>query len=626
MKKILGLLDLVATTALAYTGSQQIDSADIQPKASSSRNYVLNQSALINTAGSSSSGATLVRDTTTANIDGIASWGCDGAAQNNYCEWTVGTVYAPDTSGNCQFSGSYFGDARLYDFQVLDGSANVLASTAVGSGSGLSNVTAYTPFTINYPCGASGARKVRLTQTQSGNGALVNVGRLYYGAATNIGSVAQAQMVGVSYFANTASCTWSRTNTALGAFGTTSDCPGPTIEQSYIGSWQTTDADLPRQTINNLPPGIYEVTVTGIGNVTGGTGTTAFAVSDGTSTRGQNIGAAASADVGGTIAVTAVFSYADAGTRTFELFGAASANTVQTLSNTASLPRLQFAIKRFPSASEIYVRPDQTGITPWVAYTPTFGAGFGTVTSPSFFSRRVGDSLEIVGKWTNGTVASSAATITVGFGGANANVTIDTSKVPPAGILGTAQTSLASTTYFNVFPIAPAADGTSFAFSVQNSTNAYGAGPRNGDVFSASSSTNSVHLMVPIVGWSYTQPAPLLVGSVTSNSSGLERIERATITPTDGSTCTITSQSGSWISSTTPTAAGDCTLNVVSGLWSSSPACTLTVTVNDPATIGVAKFLTKSTTAMRFQTVYQNGSTTTQTFLGPTDIICMGPR
>lgn len=73
----------------------------------------------------------------------------------------------------------------------------------------------------------------------------------------------------------------------------------------------------------------------------------------------------------------------------------------------------------------------------------------------------------------------------------------------------------------------------------------------------------------------YSTNAPNLVGSVTSNTSGSERIERATIT-NNGSTCAVTSQSGSWISSVSRPGSGQCTLTITTGMFSSAPTCTLT--------------------------------------------------
>lgn len=158
------------------------------------------------------------------------------------------------------------------------------------------------------------------------------------------------------------------------------------------------------------------------------------------------------------------------------------------------------------NVDDFYLGPQPTSsgaaMSDWVSYTPTFGAGFGTAASVSFQSRRVGDSLEILGKWTNGTVAASAATITIGYNGANGNVIIDTGKVPTSGIIGTMQGSLTSTTQFGVYPIAPASNLTTIAFTVQNSTTGFGSGAQNGNIIGASASQNSLHVLVPIVGWS----------------------------------------------------------------------------------------------------------------------------
>jgi hypothetical protein len=66
--------------------------------------------------------------------------------------------------------------------------------------------------------------------------------------------------------------------------------------------------------------------------------------------------------------------------------------------------------------------------TDWVAYTPTF-TSFGTVASVSFFSRRDGPNLEILGKVTTGTMAAPEARITMGFNGTDGNVLADATVI-----------------------------------------------------------------------------------------------------------------------------------------------------------------------------------------------------
>jgi len=60
----------------------------------------------------------------------------------------------------------------------------------------------------------------------------------------------------------------------------------------------------------------------------------------------------------------------------------------------------------------------------WTAYTPTFGAGFGTVSVQEFYWRRDGDSILIRGSWTNGTVSASVGTVSLPSGLTSATTTL----------------------------------------------------------------------------------------------------------------------------------------------------------------------------------------------------------
>jgi hypothetical protein len=61
-------------------------------------------------------------------------------------------------------------------------------------------------------------------------------------------------------------------------------------------------------------------------------------------------------------------------------------------------------------------------VTDWVAYTPTF-TGFGTVSDVQIYSKRIGDTLFIRGRFQGGTTTATEARITLGYNGTNANVT-----------------------------------------------------------------------------------------------------------------------------------------------------------------------------------------------------------
>lgn len=121
--------------------------------------------------------------------------------------------------------------------------------------------------------------------------------------------------------------------------------------------------------------------------------------------------------------------------------------------------------------------------------------------------------------------------------------------------------------------------------------------------------------------------APLLVGSVTSNSTGMERIERVKVgtTACSSSPCTIASQSGSWVSSVTRTGTGAYTLNIASGIFSATPTCHCTSNAYASANTvcsGPTSGGTPSATRWDFNTIDLANAATDSGF----EIICMGPR
>jgi len=140
-----------------------------------------------------------------------------------------------------------------------------------------------------------------------------------------------------------------------------------------------------------------------------------------------------------------------------------------------------------------------------------------------------------------------------------------------------------------------------------------------GTSFSASGRDFSFSARIPIQGWSSNQRAPTLVGSVTSNSTGAERMERLVVA--NSGTPTITSQSGSWVSSLTDNGAGDVTANI-SG-FSAAPTCNATRNASGGGFSVLCAINTVSTTAIRVQC--SNLTTATLTDVG-FDLICIGPR
>lgn len=140
-------------------------------------------------------------------------------------------------------------------------------------------------------------------------------------------------------------------------------------------------------------------------------------------------------------------------------------------------------------------------ITDWKIYTPTF-TGFGSAPAPNFFSRRLGDSLEVIGSVSAGTPTAVTAVMTLGYNGVNSNVSVDYGKIGGADLAGDCgSASGSSTTFFRCAVLTSGSAGT-VQFGKQTSTVALFSGYALGSDIAQSAQSFHVHFIVPIVGWS----------------------------------------------------------------------------------------------------------------------------
>lgn len=146
------------------------------------------------------------------------------------------------------------------------------------------------------------------------------------------------------------------------------------------------------------------------------------------------------------------------------------------------------------------IAPSGPAMTDWITYTPTFN-GLGTVTSINFFSRRVGDTLQVQGKFVTGTTTASLATVSLGFDGVSGNVSLDTTKVGDQTLIGHMSSTATGSTEFTWEVIANGTTPTTVYITDQTSTTA-GLSPGNGNVLFGSTTPYSFFCQVPIVGWS----------------------------------------------------------------------------------------------------------------------------
>ena len=173
----------------------------------------------------------------------------------------------------------------------------------------------------------------------------------YVGKSFSLSNLNQSSLVASGYFAATSSCTLTRTNTALGATGTTAACPGATVETNNgPGTLQTTDYDLLKFTINSLPAGTYEVCMGGTAFIGTSSQEGGIAISDGTTTSGGK-GHEWSTS-GGPWDTCGVFIYTTTANQSWQPFFSSAANQI-TVVNNGTNEQTYFTVKRFPTASDL---------------------------------------------------------------------------------------------------------------------------------------------------------------------------------------------------------------------------------------------------------------------------------
>jgi hypothetical protein len=268
----------------------------------------------------------------------------------------------------------------------------------------------------------------------------------FVGAVDLKQDVDQSRIAGASYFAGAASCTWTRTNTAIGAFTATAACPGPTIEDGSMGTWQTTDSDLPRQTITNLPKGKFKATFY-VSQYNASSSLSSMAISDGTTVCKEVAATAGSSQ--GSVTVSCVFNYTSAGDRSFELYGASGVSTITIDNrNAASInSQTKFILEYFGSGSTYSSNNANYSRT---SFVPVF-QGITTSATDCYHSRD-GQFLDVDCKVTVAT--SSAVELRIGLpivSGTQLN-SATSSGTRIAGHLTTSEASSATVNYLLIDP------------------------------------------------------------------------------------------------------------------------------------------------------------------------------
>lgn len=628
MKRILLLsLMLLGWTSEAQVSLNRSNSSHVFPGLYTYKNYITNPSAWHNaTVGTATSSAAIARDTDAADaLDGKASFTCDTSAQNGYCEWTTENISQGDLSGNCAATALVKGDGSLYRLQAHDGTNLLAQSPVIGSQSD------WTEVVVNYPCGST--RRVRLTQTEAGTSPVLNIGRVFWGKAPNLsGSAIVSNWQ--SYTPTTGGTTGFGTITSGSGFWRQ---VGDSIEIQATFTAGTVAAatgaiSIPSQfTIASSRLSISANTTAAAGAKVG-----EYTVNAGTNAKGALVTAPGtstslvyfapvtaigtthlipSSGISGDVGVTGSVIAVKFTVPVNELLGSQSAI------NSNSLPNWG------------YVRTAGTSLCSWSRNSNASFANFTADTDcpvPSLAGAATAPATKVPGMTISlpagryrftamssfkSVTASTACSWRVSDGTNNSTVAVTETD---------AQAAVSSPALVMYMDLSSAVTGSTFQIQ---GTGTYSAATCNID----SDITGLREFSMLVEPVDRVGVAPLLVGSVTSNSAGLERIERAVVTPTNGSTCTVNSQSGSFIASTTPSATGDCTLTF-SVPFISQPSCVVTaIDPNNPGVVAkAARIASLSTSSLRFlveqidETVAFASSISLQPF--QTNIICIGPK
>lgn len=327
----------------------------------------------------------------------------------------------------------------------------------------------------------------------------VYVDDAFVGAVDLKQDVDQSRIAGAAYFAGTASCLWARTSTTMGPFTATAACPGPTIEQSSMGSWQTTDSDLPRVTINNLPAGKYKATFL-VPFYMGAQVLANMAIFDGATTC-QSVGASSST-INTTISISCIFDYISSGNRNFEIYASSSSSSTNIDNRLVTVPsQTKFILEYFGSGSVYSSTNADTGWTD-CGHTASDFIGFGTVASIQTQCKRSGDELLMRGRFT----ATTAPTATEARVALKLSGTTLTSKnstsIATVQHIGDYYRSGAATSHGGAVLIEPSVGYVTFTDSGVFSNATVGAITKaNGSSIIGAGESISINARIPINDW-----------------------------------------------------------------------------------------------------------------------------
>jgi hypothetical protein len=594
------------TTALLETGN---------------KNTLINPNASGGTAGYSASGGSF----TTGGSGNATYFSFDSGSAGEVVSSGYQTITSGDPwSGRNGIVSADFKCASgtcTHKLQVYDGT-NILAEKSI-----VSSTSQFIRTSLNFIYPASGTVRWQVASVASNEPAVYwRDGFRGLAEGFNVADISQASLFGAGVWAATSNCEWSVTSSSFSSFSADTDCPNPSTKGVAVAA----GTKIPALHFSSLPEGEYLIVAQGKFLTNGGNQTNrAWRFTDGTNVSTPNVFdnsvSASFGSISGHLSVGAALSNVDLQVQA--KFPSTDSGRIN-----AEVEDFAIYVYRFPTASQQAYKPDQTPAS-WSGYhdgdcdwsgtssTYTDPAPDSTCTFTQNQSRNFSvSSYASGGDNLPGIVFSPPKTgrYLICVSGNQ----YDSSSSAIYSLQLTDGTNQISTYSMNQPNVANFATGYSTcgiwdASSISSATIKLQYKTNNG-TYHIGGQGAGYHA----VEWMITQidaanSTPYLVGTVTSNTLGQERIERARIT--NGGSCAVSSQSGTWISSISRPGSGQCTLTIAAGIFSGSPEC--------QCSAGNTSFSCvpdlSTTSATNVAIITRNSGTLADTDIS---ISCVGPR
>lgn len=473
--------------------------------------------------------------------------------------------------GNCAAAIYYLysGAAGDYSLRALDGSANVLNTLSLQA-----NTNGSIPAVITFPCGTSAASTLKIQIVSN-----VSSPSTIYSDNWHLGSlgtqqVSQSKLIGQVKITG-CSAAWTTTSSTLAAFSAVSGCT-----YAATGSASAPSTNVPGITFSSLPPGTYTLTYSGLvqtGSSSSQYGELQFW--DGTNTANELSNFSHNSGNFPGFQQTITYSTAQSNV-TLSIRGMTSNGTTNmSLYGQTSFPGV-ISVYYSPSASQTALAFDQAAAS-WSGTSSLSGTTASS--SPADPGSVTGSIFPGASRNMTCTAASSLAGITCtlpkagmyevcynGIVSLSSGSTVNTAAYLADGannqLTGQAEATLSAGQVQSVSGcanyLATAVGSATFKMRVwiTSGTNTIIAAPRTFSVKQLDAG----------------QAAPYGVGYLTSSSGGTSRTDTFAVSGSacTASPCTISRQSGPWISSITRSSAGQYVVNFAAGEFSGVPVCT----------------------------------------------------